>query len=61
MFLILLSNMKQIRFYHYPLYPSAVRRSIVNCILFALDDLFESRYNESHSLNPVSPFKLDFA
>lgn len=53
--------MKQIRFYHYPLYPSAVRRSIVNCILFAIDDLFESRYSESLSLNFVSPFKLDFA
>ena len=53
--------MKQIRFYHYPLYPSAVRRSIVNFILFAIDDLFESRYNDSHSFNPVSPFKLDFA
>lgn len=47
--------MKQIRFY-----PSAVRRSIVNCILFPIDDLFESRYNESLSLNPVSPFKLEF-
>ena len=53
--------MKQIRFYHFPLYPSAVRRSIVNCILFAIDDLFESRSFESRSFNPVSPFKLDFA
>lgn len=53
--------MKQIRFYHYPLYPSAVRRSIVNCILFAIDYLFESRYYESLSSNPVSPFKLEFS
>lgn len=48
--------MKQIIFY-----PSAVSRSIVHCILFAIDDLFESRYNESLSFNTVSPFKIDFA
>ena len=53
--------MKQIRFYLHPLYPSAVRRSYVNLVLFAIDDLFESRYNESLSFNPVSPFKLEFA
>ena len=42
------------------LYPSAVRRSYVHLVLFAIDDLFESRYYESLSLNPVSPFKIDF-
>lgn len=45
----------------FSLFPSAVRRSYVHLILFAIDDLFESRYSESLSLNPVSPFKLDFA
>ena len=53
--------MKQVRFYLQPLYPSAVRRSYVNLVLFAIDDLFESRYNESLSSNPVSPFKLEFS
>ena len=43
------------------LYPSAVRRSYVHLILFAIDDLFESRYNVTLSFNPVSPFKLEFA
>lgn len=46
---------------HFSLYPSAVRRSYVHLILFAIDDLFESRYSESLSNNSVSPFKLDFA
>ena len=43
------------------LYPSAVRRSYVHLILFAIDDLFESRLLASMQHNPVSPLKLEFA
>ena len=42
------------------LYPSAVRRYLVYQILFAIDDLFESRLS-SMQHNPVSPLKSEFS
>ena len=53
--------MKQIRFYLYPSYLSVVRRTYVRFVLFAIDDLFESRLLASMSYNPVTPLKLEFS
>ena len=50
------------RFYQpYTFYPIFIRRFLVHRLLFAIDDLFESRLLASMQHNPVSPLKLEFS